>query len=730
MANRYWFSSVSATWDTTTTASWSAAAAVVFTGSCSGTALTTTGSPSLVVGMTVNPTSGLSLGTIVSGSLNSWVVSVGGTFASQTMRAATTGASVPTAADSVIFDTANNATATTVTMSGSLTCLNFTVTGSTWTFTGSPPILAISGSMVINNSIIWANVSLSQITFNSTTTGNTVKTGGATINGNITFNGVGGGWTLASALTLNDSLNITAGTFDTSATNYSVSTPGINSVGASTRQINLNASTVTLSGATPFTYTGSGLTLNAGTSTLSCTGTAGGNFVGGGLTFYNVSYTGTAVGASVSITGANTFNNLTFPTVINAPTIVTFNANQTINGTFTPGGGATAILRRSFFSSTIGTTVTLTLASAVTASNCDFRDITAATSAITATTGGGNCGGNTNITFPVAKTVYWNLAGAQGSGGTPAVANFPLAQDTAVFDNTGSVTGTITINSTWNIGTIDMSARTTAMTLASASANVVYGSWKNGTGTTLSGTGTSTFAGRGTQQISGNSPTFTQAILFNNIGGTVQLASAIKASGLVTLTIGTFDLQSYTMTVGSFNTNNSNTRTLAFGTGTLAITLTGGFNATTATNLTTTGSGTVSMLFVGTKSFVGGGGTYNCTLSQDALGTLTISGSNTFNTITNTVQPVIFKFTSGTTQTVTNFTVNGTAGNLVTINSSVSGSSASLSKSSGVVSVDYLSIKDSAATGGATWNPGTNSVNVSGNSGWLFPPPNNFFMLF
>jgi hypothetical protein len=45
----------------------------------------------------------------------------------------------------------------------------------------------------------------------------------------------------------------------------------------------------------------------------------------------------------------------------------------------------------------------------------------------------------------------------------PATNNFPLAQDTAVFDDTGSA-GTVTVQ-TFNIGAIDMSARTSAMTL-------------------------------------------------------------------------------------------------------------------------------------------------------------------------------------------------------------------------------------------------------------------------
>jgi len=55
--------------------------------SCVGTALTTTGSPALLVGMTILSSGSISLGKVVSGSANSWVVSIGGTYTSQTMTA-------------------------------------------------------------------------------------------------------------------------------------------------------------------------------------------------------------------------------------------------------------------------------------------------------------------------------------------------------------------------------------------------------------------------------------------------------------------------------------------------------------------------------------------------------------------------------------------------------------------------------------------------------------------
>jgi hypothetical protein len=129
------------------------------------------------------------------------------------------------------------------------------------------------------------------------------------------------------------------------------------------------------------------------------------------------------------------------------------------------------------------------------------------------------------------------------------------------------------------------------------------------------------------------------------------------------------------------------------------------------------------------KTFVGGGSTYNCTLQNAGAGALTVTGNNTFTTISNSVQPTTFTFESGSTQTVTNWSVNGTAGNLVTINAT-STSQASLSKSSGVVTSNYLNLQYSNATGGATWYA-LNSVDSGNNTGWNgVGSSSSFLMLF
>lgn len=833
------------------------------------------------------------------------------------------GASAPTTADNVFFNSASNATLYTVTVTGTASCADMTMAGPasgnvTWAGAGA---LNVAGSMTVAATGI-TRTHNGTMTFVATTTGKTL-TIGQTIGGAIIFNGVGGGWTLGSALTSTFTITLNAGTFDTSAaSSYAVSCTQMLCASASTCVLNLNASTVTISSFSASTFTGAGLTLNAGTSQINFTSTASPSLSSSGRTFYNVAFTGSgASNTTATITGVNLFNNLSFasPSISTVQTAI-FSANQTINGTLS-ASGATEIRRVFLRSDTLGTTRTLTLANPTTLSNVDIRDITAATNAITATSSGGNCGGNTNITFSTPKTVYWNLAGTQNwsatgwatsSGGTPAAANFPLAQDTAIFNNTGAA-GTVNGGSfaVWNLGTIDMSARTSAMTLAfSSNPTGHYGSFFLGSGVTLTYSASITFVGRGnTQQIASNGATFPNGITVQNIGGTVQLTGAVTIASTVTsiLTNGTLDLQSYTLTTGIFTSSSTNTRTLAFGTGNITVNGTGTvWNTGTLTNLTVTGTpvvnvsnnsatattvssgspteansisfnfttgtyalthnagskrnlnftgfagtvsntsqtiygdlnlgstatytagasgwifastsgtprtitsnaktmdfpltfdgvggswvlqdaltmgsartlthangtldlngktltvgtayttatgtknltfnggtlvcptasitafnnavptgftttagtgtGTISMTAATSKTFVGGGSTYNCTLNLGGAGGLSVTGSNTFNNITNTVQPTSFSCT-GYTTTFNNFNLNGTAGNLVIV------LGGTLSKASGTVSCDYLSISNSTATGGASWYAGANSFNGGSNTGWIFTAP-------
>lgn len=89
-------------------------------------------------------------------------------------------------------------------------------------------------------------------------------------------------------------------------------------------------------------------------------------------------------------------------------------------------------------------------------------------------------------------------------------------------------------------------------------------------------------------------------------------------------------------------------------------------------------------------------------------------------------------FGAGRTTTVSSLVATGEPGNLITLRSTTPGEQWTLSKASGSVICDYLDIQDSIATGGATFDPGENSIDSGGNVGWWPPVPGNdrMFMMF
>jgi hypothetical protein len=149
------------------------------------------------------------------------------------------------------------------------------------------------------------------------------------------------------------------------------------------------------------------------------------------------------------------------------------------------------------------------------------------------------------------------------------------------------------------------------------------------------------------------------------------------------------------------------------------------WNVTTPTNLTVSaGSSSITITNGNStiKTFTGGGKTYAALELPTGVSnpSVTIADANTFGTIdTGTNGKGTLNLTAGTTTTVTNFTPSGTSGNLYTLDSTTGGTPATLSKASGTVSISFMSIKDSTASGGATFNA-TSSTDATGNTGWNF----------
>jgi hypothetical protein len=623
-----------------------------------------------------------------------------------------TGAAVPTSADDVFFDATSGASTVTIS-TGNTGAKSITCTGFTGTLAGSAAI-TVSGSITLVAGMTFSNTST--FTFNAT---GTITSAGKTFNG-ISINGTGITVTLGDPLVITNSIVVSAGTFTTN--NNDVNAGSLLSSAVVARTINLGSSTVTLTSSTPITFTTStNLTFNAGTSSITCSN-SNPTFAGGSQTFNNVTFSSTAL-SGPDITGGNTFVNLTVAgRAASGIGTLSISANQVITGTLTASAGTDATCRLFIVSATQNTVCTLTCA-AVSLTDVDFRDITIAGAAAPASgTRLGNCNGNSGITFPAGVNKYYatttaanwsdSAVWALSSGGSTAVNNFPLAQDTVIIENTYPTSGTITINASYNIGTFNSSTRTSGgytLTISTFSPNV-YGSWTNSSVGSYSGTGALIFNGRGsTQTITSSGRTFTTQVTIINYGGIVRLLDAFSSSNTpFTMTAGTFDANGFNFTLSqassTFSASNTNTRTIAIGSGTWTFAGSGTpWNCATSTNLTVTGTGTLTFTSSSSKTFAGGGIQTYPTINQGGAGALTVTGSNKFADITNTYSATgatTVRFTAGTTNIFTAFNLKGESGRVCTLGSSTT-AQATLQK-------------------GSPWYMGANSTDAGNNTNLTF----------
>lgn len=656
-----------------------------------------------------------------------------------TTSGGTGGASVPTTADDVYFDATSTGTVTIA--SGNTGAKSINCTGFTGTITGSTAI-TVAGSITLSTGMTYTHSGVVTITGTGTLT-----TAGKTFTF-LTIDGSGITVTLGDALNMSTrDLVVTRGTFDTA--NYTVTAGVFSSSNSNTRTINFGSSTLTFNQSSPFNFsTATNLTFNAGTSQINISN-SNSSVNGGSQTFYNFSFTSTS-GGSRTLSGVNTFNNLTLNVSAAGLTQLVLSSNQTVNGTFTcAGSGATS---RGFVRSNIlGTTRTLTVAT-LSANDCDFRDITITGSAAgSSPTRAGDCGGNSGINFPAPKTVYrvgasttWqgNNSWALTSGGTGSNDNFPLAQDTAVINEDTALTGSLTV-SLYNVGTLDASTRTTGITLSKGANTVYYGNYTLGSGVTISGTSTQTFSGRGTQTFTSAGKTITFPIIVDKPTGAFELGSAITSSQGIILTRGIFDAKNYNITCVQFNSINTNTRTITMGSGLWTLSGTGvgvnrvwGIDASGLTFNKDTANILLSDTSSSNRDFLGGGLSYNKLTIGGNTGTsiLIIFGSNSFTEIasTKTVAHTIRFFTNQ--GTIDTWSVTGTAGNVVTVNSTSAGARRNFTLTNVTSGIDYLSVTDIGELNGNKFYVGANSTDGGNNSNVYFTVPptpsiNTFGML-
>jgi hypothetical protein len=553
-----------------------------------------------------------------------------------------------------------------------------------------------------------------------------------------------GSFTTLDALNIGaNTLAILSGTFNTG--DFNVTAGVFNSSSASPRTLNLGASIFTLSNNDPInTTTATNLTINNGTSWLSCTGN--------GITFASLNQTGSPfnvrVGATqnTSLSNARTHNKLQLvgPAAAGYRTITLAAGCQTtlLTGLETT---STAIQNRVLLTSaTNGLRNTLVVnGSSSSLSDIDFRDVSVrGTSAPITGTRIGDLAGNIGITFPT-KTVYWNLAGTQNfnavawagsSGGTPDANNFPMPQDTAVFDESSAV-GTVTLNNSgfnW-IPNIDMSARTSAMTIALSTTYTVFGNWTNGSGTAFSGSTAQTFGGKKTQIITSAGKTFPCNITVDSFSGLVELGDALVTTGTLTLTNGTFDTKDFSVTAAILSSSNSNIRFLKLGSSTVTLTSTAtALDFGTIVNFNfTPGTSQINLSSATTSTLSGGGATFNNVAFTTASTSLkTINGNNTFNNLSLTtttagLNPLAF----GGNQTITG-TLNVAGGSPTqrnVIKSSVFTAPRILTVAT--LSADHCDFEDITIAGTAAGSTVALTGDLGGNSGVTFVPKNVYWNL-
>lgn len=330
------------------------------------------------------------------------------------------------------------------------------------------------------------------------------------------------------------------------------------------------------------------------------------------------------------------------------------------------------------------------------------------------------------------------------AGGTWVGGVAPSAADDAVLDATS---GNVTVNSGAVARSVNCTGYTGTLT-HTAGINLNIGDATVGAGNaalTLSATMTYTLGNALTSAIVFISTSTTQQsvttagkalgnVTFNGATGSWLLADALTC-GAFLISAGTANTGSQTVTCTTFNVNGA--------------TAVGTLGASTI-NLTSTTAGANLFLRTGGGNFTAGAVTFNIAaatansrnffpssagLGQATLnytvagssGTLVFGAALTLGTlnVSDASGARTVAFSTGTTYNIAAVNIQGSPAGLISIVSVTPGSPVTLSKTSRVVSADYLSIQDITVTGGASWYAGAHSVNVSGNTGWIFTPPSN-----
>lgn len=482
---------------------------------------------------------------------------------------------------------------------------------------------------------------------------------------------------------------------------------------------------------------------------------AGAGTINTTATYNNVSFTGNA-----TINGTNTINNLTFGN----STINTLQAGytQTLLGSLSLSGSCTGAA-----SLTNGSGAAATISKSSGTVNLNYVNLNNITGTGGATFTANNSistGTNTGwtVTGYAAKNMYW--VGGSGnwndashwslSSGGASAGCAPSTIDDVFFDAnsftaagqtvTANVTPVICNNMNWtgvtNSPTFNMNNKELHISGSFTLADGMSTSNFIGSGYGLKFIGTST----GNTVTTFGKPV--GQVYFFGAGGGWTLQDSITAPGGIFLDRGTLNTNNQSMKIFYFSSNNANVRALHLGSSKVwasysqpwtiigaNITMTstapeiyasgggtiqgGGFNYHDIF-FTGTGAATISNMASARNVVFAGNATINNSVNFNHVtiaGNATINGNHTYNNLTlaggstNTLQ-------AGYTQTITgSLTFNTNCNSPASL--TTTGATATISKASGSVSLDYVNLNNIIATGGGTFSA-TNSIASGTNTGW------------
>lgn len=326
-----------------------------------------------------------------------------------------------------------------------------------------------------------------------------------------------------------------------------------------------------------------------------------------------------------------------------------------------------------------------------------------------------------------SSTAHWSATSGGSSG-----ASAPGSGDNAIFDaNSASgdytVTPTTTAPSVANLTLANPTGG--VLTLAGATSFSVYGNLTVSAGVLWTHAGSMIFKATDTgHTITTNGVSVGSSMTFNGAGGgwTLQDALTVVDASGIAVTQGSFNSNGVAISAVLFDITGTATRSITLGSSVLTLSGAGTvFSISSNTGLTlSAASSTIKATnnSSSSKSFDGNGNTFGTLWwANQGTGEARISGSNTFSTLRFDNVGNALKFAASSNTTVTTATISGTAGNLVTLDTTSGSGTFTLTKAGGgIVSLDYLSVTRSAATPSSTWYAGTHSTDGGNNSGWTF----------